>query len=249
MPFTLAHPVGALPLKWVKRSLFSTTGLVVGSMAPDYEYFLKQYPSPTIGETTFGVFFFDFPLAILVALVFHLLVKQPLIRHLPQPFDLRYSGYAQSPFLSYLGKHWLVFLTSILIGIGTHLLLDWVTHPIHGPLAKTSITAVTNIGPLRTRPLIVAERTFDVVGTALLFLLILRLKKPSACYSKVLSMNKWVFWFLFTAITAAVMIWEWQEAGGFAGTGIFVTVLIWALTVGLVTASVLIKLLERFQQK
>jgi hypothetical protein len=247
MPFTLAHPAGALPLKWIKKGWFSTTGLVVGSMAPDYEYFLKQYPSPSLGETLWGALLFDLPLALIVALVFHLLVKRPLIRNLPQPFDHRLSGYAQTSFLSYLGKHWLVFVVSMLLGIATHFLLDWSTHPFKGPFGNTAFTEVVTIGSLRTRPLIIAERTFDVVGTLVLFLLMMRLNKPAPDCVKASAINKWAFWlFLFLTI-GLLLAWSWFEKGGFEGVGVGVTVGIWAVAAGLVTASVLIRLLERGQ--
>ncbi|AHM61870.1 hypothetical protein D770_18090 [Flammeovirgaceae bacterium 311] len=249
MPFTLAHPAGALPLKWIKKGWFSTTGLVVGSMAPDYEYFLKKYPSPSLGETLWGALLFDLPLALIVALVFHLLVKRPLIRNLPQPYDLRLSGYAQNSFLAYLGKHWLVFITSMILGIATHFLLDWVTHPFSGPLGNTVITKVIDIGPLRTRPLIVAERTFDVVGTLVLFVLALRLNKPAPDYKKAPATYKGIFWALLIITIASLLAWDWFDKGGFEGVGIGVTVLIWAAAAGLVVASVLIRLLERQQSR
>ncbi|WP_224999336.1 DUF4184 family protein [Cesiribacter sp. SM1] len=249
MPFTLAHPAGALPLKWIKKDWFSTTGLVVGSMAPDYEYFLKQYPSPSLGETLWGALLFDLPLALIVALIFHLLVKRPLIRNLPQPYDHRLSGYAQTSFLAYLGKHWLVFVFSMLLGIASHFLLDWSTHPFKGPLGNTAFTEVVTIGSLRTRPLIVAERTFDVVGTLVLFLLIMRLNKPASAFTKASATNKWIFWILLFITIGLLLAWNWFEKGGFEGVGVGVTVLIWAVAAGLVASSVLIRLLERGQHR
>ena len=245
MPFTLAHPAGVLPLKWLKRSWFSTTGLVVGSMAPDYEYFMKQYPSPSIGETFWGAALFDFPLALIVAFVYHLLVKPPLVQHLPAPYDYRYSGYLQNSFLSYLGRHWLVFISSIILGIASHLLLDWSTHPFHGPFRQTALTSVVTIGPIRELPLLLIERLFDGLATVILFLLLLRLKNPVADYARVPMANKWVYWGLALMTIAALVIWEWQQAEGFVGFAHTITTLIWAIVCGLVVASVLIKLVKR----
>lgn len=245
MPFTLAHPAGALPLKWIKKEWFSTTGLVVGSMAPDYEYFLKRQPTPSLGETFWGSLIFNLPLAIIVALVFHLLVKGPLIRHLPQPYDYRYSRYGQSIFLNYLGRHWHIFLLSVLLGIGSHHLLDWMTHPIHGPFKKTLITEIVTIGPIRDRPLVFLERFFE--GTALLVFayVLLKINRPAASFMRVEKKSKWLYWGILASTFALLLLWEWYASGGINSFAVGITTVLWAAAMGLVTASVLIRLVYR----
>ena len=42
MPFTFSHPAAVLPLRLLPRHWFSLTGLVIGSMVPDFEYFLRS---------------------------------------------------------------------------------------------------------------------------------------------------------------------------------------------------------------
>ncbi|SEP14833.1 DUF4184 family protein [Paenibacillus sp. OV219] len=56
MPFTFAHPAYALPLKFINPRYLSATGLVLGSMAPDFEYFLTLEPHQTIGHSFSGLF-------------------------------------------------------------------------------------------------------------------------------------------------------------------------------------------------
>ncbi|EMR00796.1 DUF4184 family protein [Cesiribacter andamanensis] len=246
MPFTLSHPLGALPLKWLSPRLFSTTGLIFGSMAPDYEYFIKRYPSPTLGELGWGIFLFDLPLAILGAFVFQLLIKQPLLQHLPHPLDRRLSGYAQAPFLSYLGRHWLIFLFSILLGIGSHLLLDWLTNPGVGPLAGTVLTTATiGIGPFSATPLLLADHAFSILGLLLLVGIVVRLHRPSADFRQASRGRKWVYWGLLVATAAFLVATEWQQADGFEGFKKGVTTGVWALFAGLVGASVFIRLILR----
>lgn len=245
MPFTLAHPLGALPLKWLKKSWFSTTGLVVGSMAPDYEYFMKQMPGQTLSETFWGVLLFDLPLAILVGLVFHLLVKRPLIRHLPAPFDQRLSGYTQFSFLSYLGRHWAIFLLSVMLGIGSHLLLDWATDPGAGPFSATAITSTISIGPLEKMPLILTERIFDVAAVLFIFFLLMRKDRPAVRYVGLPTAKKLFYWGLVFSTVAALIVWEWQETGGFAGFAHGITVFLWAGAFSLVLAGVLMRMIKR----
>lgn len=246
MPFTLAHPLGALPLKWLKRSWFSTTGLVVGSMAPDYEYFLKQMPGQSLSETAWGVFLFDLPLAILVALVFHLLVKRPLIRHLPAPFDQRLSGYTKFLFLSYLGRHWAIFLLSVMLGIGSHLLLDWATDPGAGPFSDTAVTSTVSIGPLEKMPLIITERIFDVAAVLFIFFLLMSKDRPGAHFVRLPTNGKLLYWGLVFSTVVALTVWEWQEAAGFAGFAHGITVFLWAGAFSLVLAGVLMPLFIRW---
>lgn len=85
MPFTFSHPAIALPLKVIKPAWFSTTGLVVGSIAPDLLYFLKMGGSADFGHTLVGVFMFDIPISYLIAISFYVWLRNVLIRHLPAP--------------------------------------------------------------------------------------------------------------------------------------------------------------------
>jgi hypothetical protein len=245
MPFTLAHPAGALPFKWIKRGLFSTTGLVAGSMAPDYEYFLKQQPSPTLSETFWGSLLFNLPLAIIVALVFHLLVKRPLLRHLPHPYDQRYSGYVNFSFLNYLGRHWHLFLLSVLLGIGSHHLLDWMTHPIQGPFNKTFLTKIITAGPVRDRPLVFLERLFEVTVLFTFGLLLLKVNRPAPHFIPAKKTLKWIFWLTLLSISVLLILWEWYESGGIDRFSKGITTVLWAVSVSLVTSSVLILLIRR----
>ncbi|OAB48362.1 hypothetical protein PBAT_01615 [Paenibacillus antarcticus] len=88
MPFTFAHPLYAAPLKLLKPKYMSLTGIILGSMAPDFEYFIALEPYQSIGHTTKGFFIQAIPLSILLAFVFHLLIKVPLTRNLPSLFDM-----------------------------------------------------------------------------------------------------------------------------------------------------------------
>jgi hypothetical protein len=52
MPFTFSHPAIILPLAYLPKKWYSMTGLVIGSLVPDFEYFLRMsmagYHSHTI---------------------------------------------------------------------------------------------------------------------------------------------------------------------------------------------------------
>jgi Domain of unknown function (DUF4184) len=126
MPFTPAHPAIVLPL--LKSRYFSATGLIVGSVSPDFEYFFKASVSGVHGHTLAGIFYFDLPVSIFLALTFHLLVKGSLIGNLPTFLQSRLQPLSELNFKSYLSTHFLVFLFSALIGAVSHIFWDSFTH-------------------------------------------------------------------------------------------------------------------------
>ena len=89
MPFTLVHPIAVLPLKRARPRWFSLTGLVIGSMGPDFEYFLRWAAHSTVAHSVTishglpALLFFNLPMVLLLSFLLHDLVKQPLLRHLP----------------------------------------------------------------------------------------------------------------------------------------------------------------------
>ena len=72
MPFTFSHPAIVLPLlnRNKSRILFSSTGLVIGSIIPDFESFIRFDQHKQYSHTWLGIFWFDLPLAILFSFIF-----------------------------------------------------------------------------------------------------------------------------------------------------------------------------------
>src|SRR6188768_3414024 len=83
MPFTFSHPAIILPLTCLPRKWFSLTGLVIGSLTPDFEYFLRMKIQGHYSHTISGIFCFDLPLGILLAFIFHNVVRNSLFDNLP----------------------------------------------------------------------------------------------------------------------------------------------------------------------
>ena len=54
MPFTFSHPAIVLPLKYLPKKWFSFTGLIIGSMTPDFEYFLRMKVKSDYSHTLNG---------------------------------------------------------------------------------------------------------------------------------------------------------------------------------------------------
>lgn len=129
MPFTFAHAAYAFPIKSAAPRLLSRTGLVLGSMAPDFEYFLHLEPHATIGHYAWGYLLHAAPLSVLFAFLFHIVVKRQLALHLPNRYELDKRAYRLLERWSLRSwNDWSVFLVSVAIGFLTHIVLDAFTH-------------------------------------------------------------------------------------------------------------------------
>jgi len=125
MPFTPAHPAIVLPL--LKKRGFSALGLVVGSMAPDFEYFFKMKVNSVHSHTLAGLFYFDLPVAFLLAWIFVKVVKTNLLTNLPPFLQRRLHPMVELHVSTVFGR-WFVFACSALLGSMSHLLWDGFTH-------------------------------------------------------------------------------------------------------------------------
>lgn len=124
MPFTLAHSAAALPFR---RLRLVPSALIIGTLAPDFEYLIKLDAHGRIAHTFPGVLVLTLPLALAVLWIFHRFVKLPLVRLLPDGVQGRLAKHLGE--FSFLGlSRFLYIVASILVGIATHLLWDSFTH-------------------------------------------------------------------------------------------------------------------------
>ena len=126
MPFTPAH--SAIVLPFIRKRYFSATALIIGSVAPDFEYFFKMSVNGSIGHTLPGVVYFDIPITIALAFVFHQVVKARLIDNLPPFLQTRFSALRHFDFLACFRQHWFIFITSAALGALSHIFWDAFTH-------------------------------------------------------------------------------------------------------------------------
>jgi hypothetical protein len=128
MPFTFAHPAIFIPFVRKIKMKLSATALIIGSMIPDFEFFLKMKTGENIGHHWYGILLFDIPLAIICCYVFHNLLRDMLINQSPQWFYQRFSKWKDFDWNSYAKKNSFNVLLSVIIGIISHLFLDAFTH-------------------------------------------------------------------------------------------------------------------------
>lgn len=128
MPFTFTHPALILPLTFLPRSWFSLTGLIIGSIIPDFEYFIRMRIESNYSHTLTGIWWFDLPLGLMIAFVFHKIVRNKLFDNLPLFIKSRLIKFRTFNWTSYARSNWIILILSLLIGTASHILWDNFTH-------------------------------------------------------------------------------------------------------------------------
>jgi hypothetical protein len=126
MPFTFSHPAIVLP--FFKNEKWSITGLIIGSMAPDFEFFFRMRTQSEISHTFYGLLVIDFPLAILVTILFHGILKRSIISNSPDFVQNRLVELKNSNWFDYFKKNSLIVILSFFVGAISHFFWDSVTH-------------------------------------------------------------------------------------------------------------------------
>ena len=124
MPFTPAHAIAALPFR---RTRVHLTAMVVGSLSPDFEYFVRLAPQGTFGHTWLGVLVADLPFSLLVLWLYQSYLKAGLYTVAPGLFPFREAERKAAPVARGL-MQWVIVVVSILLGAATHLVWDSFTH-------------------------------------------------------------------------------------------------------------------------
>jgi hypothetical protein len=128
VPFTfLAHQAPVLPLKLWRPRWFSGAGLALGSMAPDFEKFIRGDVDSRFAHTLLGQVVYCLPVSLLVYLLLTRVVAAPLVRFAPDLGVLRLRDYARR-LAAPRRERWATFAASTLVGSFTHVLWDGVTH-------------------------------------------------------------------------------------------------------------------------
>jgi hypothetical protein len=121
MPFTFSHPAIVLPLENISGKTLSLTGLVIGSITPDFEYFIRMKIQSNYSHSLPGLFWFDLPLGLLLTFIYHFIVRNQLISNLPKILNRKLSAFKHFDWLTYFKQNWIKVIVSILIGAALHL--------------------------------------------------------------------------------------------------------------------------------
>jgi uncharacterized membrane protein (UPF0182 family) len=204
MPFTFSHPAIVLPFYNSKKNPFSVTGLVVGSMVPDFEFLLRLKETACFGHTWLGLVVFDVPFGILLSFIFHGLIRNVLVFHLPRPLRERFAVFVSFNWKQYIMQNRARFLLSLLAGICSHVVIDAFTHgdgfiAVGHPIFYKEISIW--IFPLPVYYIL--QLTTSLLGALYMLWLIIKMKRGNDLQAGNGSSG---YWFNLTALTFGVFI-------------------------------------------
>jgi hypothetical protein len=160
MPNPIAHPAVSVPFTKVGLVL---SALVVGSISPDFGYFVKL-PADYFMYTVPGLILFDLPAGLIALWIFHALLKWPLLSLLPDKLQRRLFQPAQG-FTFGPPKRFILIVLSLVVGSITHVVWDSFTHDYGWAVIQFSFlqTAIGGI-PLYT----ILQNAGSFIGIGLL---------------------------------------------------------------------------------
>jgi hypothetical protein len=238
MPFTFSHPAIILPLKYLPKNWFSLTGLVIGSVTPDFEYFIRMKVQSIYSHTLDGIFWFDLPLGILLTFIFHNIVRNSLYLNLPSSFKARLLLFTEFNWNIYFKENWIKALISIIIGIASHLFWDAFTHN-HGyfvntiPKLNNTITSLGNEFPFWK----IMQHLSSLVGAIVIIIAVLKLPKnlnPKSSISK-------KYWITVISLLILILILRFSISFNIKAFGNIIVSIISAFMISLILTPLLIK--------
>jgi len=134
VPFTISHAAAVLPLQRITRSRIPLAALMIGSMSPDFAYFLPFDLGRTSTHDFDGMFLFCWPVGLAVWLLFVKLLERPTIELLPAAWRERVPRS-----LPVTPRAVLLASLGIIVGAMTHIAWDAFTHVN---------TTITNLFPV-----------------------------------------------------------------------------------------------------
>lgn len=207
MPFTFSHPAVVLPLNYLPKKWFSITALIVGSLMPDLEAFLRFKSEKDQSHSWDALFWFCLPLGLAISFLFHLIVRNPFIFNLPPFFQKRFINYAGFDWLAYFKKNVAVVLLSLLIGGASHLIWDSFSH-YEGVLLKLNPewNRNTTILGYSIEIVYVIQYLNSILGLAIIAFAVLQLPAQN---KRSVSQNKLLYWLYVAGIASLIFIVRW----------------------------------------
>ncbi len=146
------------------------SALVVGSVAPDFRYFLDLGPFGHFSHSIKGAFLFCLPVSLAVLWIFQSVMKLPLISLAPERHQERLA--IMAPFRWRPAGRFILIVCSVLLGTFSHIAWDAFTHDrgfVVRNLPKLRTPALEEFGS--TRPLYnVLQHGSSLLGMALLII-------------------------------------------------------------------------------
>lgn len=231
MPFTFSHPAVVLPLKNILGRWVSLTGLVVGSLSPDFEYFLRMKMQSHFSHTLLGTLWFNLPVAIILTFVFHEIIKKPLIENSPQIVQRKLAQLKKLDWKSYFQHNWLIVCVSIITGAYSHILWDSFTHQKGLFVLLLQLDKTIGSPPITIFKVLQHLSTF--LGGCIVLIYFFKIKTTECNYVK----PKWRYWLTVVITTTIVLAVKFLTNLNITEYGNVIVIVITAVMLSLTVAS------------
>ena len=235
MPFTFAHPAAALPFLRYQKHL-RMDAMILGSMAPDFEYFLRGRPYGIYGNTLPGIMMVDLPLVVAVYFVGKYLVQPAISPYLPYEFQPKQLRSHSAAF---------IFIYSALFGVLSHIMWDSFTHG-DGAMVKhmAMLDATIRIFGMDIPIYKILQHGSTLIGLiAIAWFLFGLVKRHIKARNPTLLRSTVVFWSAFIALALLIMlIWNALSTISASQYGILVVRCIDSAIISLLALSAVLKL-------
>ena len=170
MPFTISHAAAVLPLQKTRLPL---AALMIGSMSPDFAYFLPGEPLREDTHSIAGIFWFCWPVSVALWLLFVRVLEQPTFALLPDRWRARFAPSERE--ISF--KTLALASAAVMLGAATHILWDSFTH--RGTAVVDALPALHavafHVHGWRIRWFMVLQHLSSIVGLLTLLIWVWRL--------------------------------------------------------------------------
>lgn len=203
MPLTFSHPAIVFPFGKTSKRRFSMTALILGSMAPDFEYFIRMRVKSIYSHSFIGLLWFDLPITLILAFIFHNVVKNALVRNLPNFLACRFITFKDFDWNSYFKRNYFIVIISALIGGFSHIAWDSFTHEDGFTVERiTYLSSIISIARKHLPVFKILQHGSSFIGAIVISWTILNLPKLQ---SKVVAPQTGRYWAIVVAICLAVV--------------------------------------------
>ncbi|RKR83111.1 uncharacterized protein DUF4184 [Mucilaginibacter gracilis] len=242
MPLTFSHPAIVLPLSYLPKRWVSLTGLIAGSVAPDFEYFFRMKVESIYSHTWLGLLWFDLPVSLMLVFIYHDVVKAQFIANLPVALTSRFSQYISFNWNKYFIKNIPVVTLSIMVGCASHLFWDSFTHASGYFVILWNMSTPVSLFSVQLPLYKIIQHLSTLLGGLVIIAAIY--KMPTGNLR--LKSNKAFYWLTVIGVTCTVIVFRiWLSLNIHQYWNVLVTA-ISASIAGVVLASVLVNRFDNF---